>query len=616
MGSISRRGFLKGAGLIGAMGAVGATGAATLGLAGCSNETASEAEATPRPYSVHESDVVVIGSGISGLYAAWGALQNGATVTILDKGRYGRSGNSGMNWGNMWGALEIVGDKDTFMAMRTSDFTGHDGLCDQDLAVKIEEAYWECKPVVAAEQLGCILERTQDGMPAQLSNAAAGLMPRVFAQKVKRLGANIVDRTFAQSLLLTEDKQHIAGVVAIDLKDGTAHVHRAKSVVMAAGSYIWASGWSGLRPHTHGSADLTGEGLAMLLQAGIPMTNCEIQEHDLSQYTPMAIRNTVAAMGIQCTSWAWAYNNDGELFYEAAAAAGGVGQGPFMRATLRELHEGRGTEHGGLWADTTDMSRVERFWRRSKEDEYRTLGYEMKDREELVPHFWACGMMPYDLSDNCETVIGGLYYAGEAPYIFSGGSTNACVGTGWLSGTGAGKAKDQDMPVVNWADVDAALNAAYAPLERASESGLRPLDVMRSIQNAFWDGLGLIRDGAGIQAAIDELERIKAEDLPKMACPDKSPVMNPDWRMSMEIPGMLDDCLACGYASQKRTCSRGVSFVRSDYPEMGDELYNTVTTYVDGQWSVETKPIRDSKQSAEDILANELRISFAHGLEA
>lgn len=615
MGDISRRGFLKEVGIVGAVGA-----AAAIGLAGCSSDdpdqtNGASADVGKRAYSVHESDVVIIGSGIAGLYAAWHALQKGATVAIVDKGRYGHSGNSGMNWGNMFGALEVVGDHDTFMQYRVTDFTSGDGLIDQDLAHGIEEAWWECKPSIMAEQLGCILERGADGNPTQLGSSAAGFMPRVFAQKVKRMGAAVSDRMMAYSLLFTADKSHVAGVVAMDLKDGSAHVFRAKAVVMAAGSYVWASGWSGIRPHTHGSADLTGEGLAMFLQAGLPMVNCEIQEHDLSQYTPQAIRNTVYAMGVQCTSWPWAYNAEDDLFFREAAENGASGQGPFMRATLREIYEGRGSEHGGLYADTTDMSRVERFWRRSKEDEYRTLGYEMKDREEVVPHFWACGMMPRDLSDTCETSIAGLFFAGEAPYVFSGGSTNACVGTGWMAGGGAAATKDGNLPAVVWSDVDAALAAAYIPLEREGD-GLRPGEIMRKVQEAFWDGLGLIRDEGSIQRAIDELERIKAEDLPRMMCIDKSNAMNADWRVSMEVPGMLDDCLACGYASQQRTCSRGVSFVRSDYPELGEELYNTVTTYADGVWSVETQPVHDTYQNAKDILASETRVSFARGLES
>lgn len=601
---------------------VAAAAVGAIGLVGCSQETTSQQEDSPKekgghPYSVHEADVVVIGSGLSGLFAAWRALQQGKTVTLLDKGRYGHSGNSGMNWGNMFGTTEYAEPTEELLStVVVGKAMSGDGLVDQELSYNIEKAWMEIKPATLAEQLGCILERDGEGQPAQLKAAASGFMPRVFAQKVKRLGADIHDRTFAASLLFTEDKSHAAGVVAIDLRDGSAHVYRSKAVVVATGSFVWASGWNGMRPHTHGSADLTGEGLAMLLNAGLPMADCEIQEQDQTQYEPLAVRNTVYTMGVQVTSIGWAYNNDNELFALPIAEAGATAQGPFMRATMREINEGRGTEHGGIWADTTDMNRVERFWRRTKEDLFRNLGYEVPDMVELTPHFWACGMRPYTLSENAETAISGLFYAGEAPYVFTGSSTNACISTGWMSGKGAAEVADSiDLPALSWSDVDDVLNMLYAPLEREG-NGIRPFDMMRKVQDAFWEGLGLIRDEEGIQGAIAELQRLKDEELPKMTVPDKSHCMNNEWRTAMEIPGMIDCCLACGHAATARKMSRGGTFCRTDYPELGDELFNTITTFDGTDWTVETAPIIERDIDASTLLDTLPRVSFAHGVEA
>ena len=641
MGDVSRRGFLKGAGA-GAMAAAAATGIGAVGLAGCAKEEA-QPEAKQYPYTVHDSDVVIIGSGLSGLHAAWAALEEGATVTIVDKGRYAHSGNSGMNWGNMFAAVEDSVAWATAQAMMgygyppemayaageaqaaeyvptyltTSKFaTGHDGILDQHQAMLVEKVWQERRPTRTYEQLGGVLERTKDGNPAQAGNAAAGLMPRLFAQKVARMGVHIEDRMFAQSLLFNADKTACVGIVALSLRDGTAHVFRANSVIVAAGSYIWACGWNGMRPHTHGSADLTGEGLAFFLQAGLPMVDCEIQEHDLSQYTPLTMRDTVCALGSQTTSWPWSYNNKGELFMQQYVDAGiQSGQGNYMRATLKEINEGRGSEHGGVYVDTTDMDRIERFWRRSKDDEYRTLGYKMADREECTAHFWADGMRPADMTDNFETKISGLYFAGEAIYTCNGGSTQSCIGTGWLSGKGAAAKKGQGSPEVNWDDVQAALAKAYGPLEaETTDKTMTPLAVMREVQDAYWEYVGLIRNEEGLRKGIEELERIKAEDLAKMACRDKSPVMNADWKASMEVGGMLDDCLACAYAALERKCSRGVSFVRTDYPNVGNELYNTVTTMdAEGKFTVTTRPVVDEYVPVATLLEEKL-VDFGKGI--
>lgn len=627
MDGISRRSFLVGAGAAGMAAAVGAAG-----LVGCaSGQDASGGGAAAQgahPYVVHETDVVVIGSGLAGLHAAWHALKKGKAVTLLDKGRYAHSGNSGMNWGNMFGTNEyaVLSEAGYGAQVYGRAFSG-DGLVDQQLALSIEQAWQEVRPACTSEQLGCILERLRDGSPggqnftdpdtATGKGSEAGMQPRVFAQKVKRMGADVRDRMFAASLLFSGDKERAAGVAAIDLRTGASHVFRAKAVVVATGSALWMSGWNGMRPHTHGSADLTGDGSAMLLNAGLPMADCEIFEQDQTQYEPLSTRNTVYTMGIQVTGYNWVYNAKGEKFaagYNENPSA--ISQGSFMRLTQREIHEGRGTEHGGVLADTTNMDQVERFWRRTKEDFYRNLGYEVPDQVEVTPHFWAHGMRPFQLSENSETAIPGLFYAGEAPYVFTGGSTNACIGTGWMSGRGAAAVADgTDLPEVNWEGVDAAFAAAYAPIEREGE-GTRPFDLMRMVQDVFWEGLGLIRDEQGIQNAITELQRIKDEELPKMVVPDKSRCMNNEWRLAMEVPAMLDCALATGHASTARKMSRGGTFCRSDYPELGDELFNTKTTFDGSSWTVETVPINAAVVDEQTLLASMPRVSFAHGFES
>ena len=106
MTEISRRSFLRGSAVV----AIGAAAASALSSCSSSDSAKSTETAThsanAHPCSVHEFDVVVVGSGIAGLTAARRALDKGMTVAIIDKGQYGHSGASGINWGHACTSLE------------------------------------------------------------------------------------------------------------------------------------------------------------------------------------------------------------------------------------------------------------------------------------------------------------------------------------------------------------------------------------------------------------------------------------------------------------------------------------------------------------------------------
>ena len=89
MGGISRRGFLKGS----AMAAAGVAGAAA--LSGCSGSGSTSWE----PRWEYETDVLVIGYGGAGMWAACTAHDEGAEVLVLEKAPYRGGGSSSMNCG-------------------------------------------------------------------------------------------------------------------------------------------------------------------------------------------------------------------------------------------------------------------------------------------------------------------------------------------------------------------------------------------------------------------------------------------------------------------------------------------------------------------------------------
>lgn len=76
----------------------------------------------------------------------------------------------------------------------------------------------------------------------------------------------------------------------MDLRNGEIQVYRAKSVIMAMGSYNWMCGWLGWRPQTMCGPECTGDAYSILMQRGVPVGNFELCSIDNNAYNPGAFR--------------------------------------------------------------------------------------------------------------------------------------------------------------------------------------------------------------------------------------------------------------------------------------------------------------------------------------
>lgn len=619
MEDISRRFFVKGGAAFAASAAI--TGAIGVGTANASEaEKVSEAESyteaeeesedasaatelsLARSYSTYLYDVVIVGSGIAGLTAARAALDAGKTVAIVDKGQYGHSGNSGLNWGHAIVSYEYNDDPDLPASDSVSKVYSGDGVVDQEYTYSLISTYCDMDPLRDAVQLGCVTEHDTEGHPVSLNTYGtgmtetgsqdAGVFPRMMAQYVKRLGANIYDYTFVLDILTSEDGV-AAGVAAVDLNTGEAKVFRAKSVIMATGSYICLCGWNGVTPYTHGSLDCTGDGSAMFLRAGLSMRDMEELCYDNGQYAPAGTRNCMTGMGVEITDHYRGFNNNYEMFSQPMIddQATYMNQGTYMRLEMREIWEGRGTEHGGIWGLTDDLDEEERYYRNAKWNMERIFGWELPQYVELIPQCWETAGRPFTLdATTSQTEIAGLFYAGAATFVWNGSCVVACLAGGKMAGEGAVALVEEleAAPEVRTEQIESIFGEAYGLLVAEADDGIRAQDVKRNVQTSFWDGMYFLRNEEGIQGTIDELTRIQEEDLPRMVTVDDSPQYNTEWRNALEARNMITVGIGAAQAALIRRECRG-AHCRTDYPKVDNENYmaNTKVSYVDGTWSAE-----------------------------
>lgn len=599
MTDTTRRSFVtSGASLAGA--AMG-TAAFCQPIMAFADETPAKADTTTsRSYTTYEFDVVVVGSGLSGLFAARKAIESGANVAVVDKGQFGHSGASGLNWGHALTTFDFNPDIDLASQTASTIYSG-DGMVDQEFAYACAQAFFEAKPLLDAVQQGCVTEHVKNGEPvghntfgtgmSADATQEAGVFPRMFAQAVKRAGAQVFDYTFALDVL-TDSEGRAVGIAAVDLDGGTPVVFKAKSVVLATGSFCQLCGWNGITPYTHGSADNTGDGTAMMLRLGIPMRDMEELCYDNGQYAPAGTRQCMTGMGVEITDHYRGFNKDYESFSQGLIEdkATYMNQGSYMRLEMREIWQGRGTEHGGIWALTDGLEDEERYYRRAKDNMKRVFDWDLPQYVELIPQCWETAGRPFLLDPaSAQTEVPGLFAAGAGTYVWNGAVIQSCIGGGCIAGIGAAaNALTAERGAVNEEQVERIFNDAYSILGRSGDDTVRARTVMRDVQTSFWDGMYFLRDEESITRAIDELGRIEREELPRMACPSHSVHFNLEWRNALETRNLLTCGLASANAALIRRECRG-AHCRTDYPQVNNAEYmaNTKVTFADGAWSAE-----------------------------
>lgn len=614
MSGPSRRGFLKGI-------AAGATGLALAGVAGgslsgCANESQSMPQTgdASYPYATYHCDVLVIGGGMTGKAAARMAVNNGASVIVIEKGKFGHSGNS--TSGRAAISSELSSDKSGLTTAKTMVCDLY-GIADQEYVVANVKATMENPMLAYHEQCGTLLQRYggddamfPPGIEDQPFAMGMFIWAQTDAQDLIRRGIDIHDYTMMVDII-TDDSGHAAGAVAIDQKTGQAVLYRAKSVILATSSFQWAQGQTCAGPYT------TGDGHYVLMKRGIPMRDLELNCVDIQgggPYDQMLDGPdqgwTEIANCLYNPAGNQTINKDGETFMAAYLANVTPGfdnpENYVGKATalVKEVVNGKGTQENPAYVDLETikddpvLGKYVDHWLKMDDGTYDF------SRMRLNGESFGSGASPKVDYETFETEIPGIYSGlpsvGSFPSLF-------CWGAGHIAGTAAAKAAAQmELPSYDEDEVQAILAKSYSLLDKEfNDDSIRPVDIIRNIQGQFAKNLLWIKNEEGIQGAIDEFLRIRKEDLPRMAVPCKTKVMNREWRNAMEVESMLAMSLGAAYASLERKETRPMHY-RTDYPKLDNENYFAhlwVSIDKDGNYSVEKQDIDCSQISRDEIIA-------------
>ena len=535
-----------------------------------------------------ETDILILGSGGAGLFAALHACKAAPAldITVATKGLLGKCGCTRMVQGGYNVALH-PGDSVERHFMDTIE--GGKWLPHQELAWTLVSTAVE-RVRELENEIGCFFDRNPDG--TLHGKAFAGqtfdrtvhkgdltgieiisrLMEQVWARPVRRLEEH---RAMA---LVPSKNGELAGVLMIDIRGGEFRFVSAKAVLLATGG-----GPTMYRYHTP-SGDKSMDGLAMALRAGLPLRDMEmVQFHPTGLLAGPDTRmtGTVLEEGLR---GAGGHLLDGAMrrfmadYDEKLERAT---RDVVSRAMYAEMKARRTTPHGGLYIKMGHLGpeRVAKEFKGMVE-RCRDCGFDLAGGlVEVVPtaHYFMGGVI---CRPDTSTQWPGLFVAGEdasgmhgANRLGGNGVANSTVFGGiagdamprWIAANPLRRTPDEDA-------LDVEMTRALHPFTRRQGS----LNELRErLLDTMWDDVGVMRDAAGLKRAIASLGAIEAELL-DTGLADNDRAFNLSWHDWLNLRSLTETSRVIALAALKRENSRGAHF-RIDFPEPGELATSTFT---------------------------------------
>jgi len=208
-----------------------------------------------------QADVLVIGGGPAGTWAAWSAATQGASVVLVDKGYCGTSGCAAATGGRIWYLPPDPELREAEMASREA-WGGF--LANRDWMLRVFDQTYTNINLLA--EWGYPFPTDEEGKSYRRSIQGPEYM-RLMRKQVKRAGVRILDNCPALELLV-DSEGAVGGAAGVNRQSGEKWVVRSLAVVIATGGCAFLS-------KALGCNVLTGDGYLMAAEAGAEMSGME-----------------------------------------------------------------------------------------------------------------------------------------------------------------------------------------------------------------------------------------------------------------------------------------------------------------------------------------------------
>ena len=469
------------------------------------------------------TDVLVIGAGGAGMYAALEAARQGADVLLIDRSLIGRGGATVM--AQMTVAAAVGGEcPDHWQHHLVDTLRAGRGLCDPALARVICEDGLECILEMDAWGVGWARKEgrfTQVMAPGHdrprcvyvdFLNTGPAVSRTLRTQlirapgSIRRVGDLLVTR-------LQTDGGECVGASALHVSSGEIVTIGAAATVMATG------GLTRLYRRNSASANMGGDGYALALRAGAALLDMEfVQFFPIGHLAPRMI-------GMDPIMWdPFRYklggrllNGNREEFVQNYGAAVSdkyiVTRDLATYAITKEVEAGRGSPNGGAYLSFEHLSaEVLREAFGPVIDRIAKNGIDLTQMPiEVAPiaHYHMGGIQ---VDAQMRTTLARLFAAGEAVGGANGANrlSGNAITEALAFGRRAGRYAAQDALANGGLRWDSSNHDPHWYVQGPSRLDFNPAQMLVELQALMADEVGPFRTETGLQRALDRLVAMRA----------------------------------------------------------------------------------------------------------
>src|SRR5437764_1472884 len=598
-------------------------------------------------YETFQHDVLVIGAGGAGLRAAIEASAAGVSVGLICKSLLGKA-HTVMAEGGIAAALANVDERDNWKVHFADTMRGGQYVNQWRMAeLHAKEAPDRVREL---EAWGAVFDRTKDGR----------ILQRNFGgHKYARL-AHVGDRTGLEMirtlqdhgihqgidvymehtiLSLLKDGDRVVGAFGYERERGRFKIFRAKAIVLATG------GIGRAYKITSNSWESTGDGLALGYEAGAELIDMEfVQFHPTGMIWPPSVMGILVTEGVRGEGGILT-NNQGKRFmfdlipenYRAQTADNAeegwrycqgdknarrppelLTRDHVARCIVREIKEGRGSPHGGVYLDIAwineKMPNAAEYIKKKLPSMYHQFK-QLADIDiteqamEVGPttHYIMRGVNVHP--DTQMSRLPGLFAAGECAAGINGAnrlggnSLSDLLVFGKRAGEFAAKfAKENQHGSIEREKIDAVAREALTPFESAGRGSENPYVIQRDLQETMQDLVGIVRRETEMREALEAIDSFKMRAEKTAVTGNRE--YNPGWHTAIDLKNLLTVSEAITRAALERKESRGAQF-RDDYPNK-DDAFGKVNTIVskasDGSMHVRLEPLSEIPDYLKQVI--------------